>query len=393
MKRAKHQSNGKTPISIFLDLSKAFDTLNHDILLSKLKFYGINDTCLNWFKSYLYDRSQYVEIDHVKSSTNPISVGVPQGSILGPLLFNIYINDINKSTNFFSFIKYADDTNLLNSNSNKSVDINEELTKVYHWLCSNRLSLNISKTKYMIFHTKGKKTDNIFPIIQLQNTPILKVSEFNFLGVTLDEKLNWNSHIDKISCKVSRCIGMICKLKHFLPLHILKTLYTSLILPYFHYGILAWGMFSSRLFKFQKKAVRTVTNSKYNAHTDPLFKSLNLIKIDDIYILNILKFYFKHCHNLLPAFFQGFLFKQRSDLHNYDTRTKSKLNINKTKTKQSEYLLRNITAKIVNEAPDCIIDKIYTHSLQGFSYYIRRYYINSYNQVCTIDNCYTCMNT
>ena len=91
---------GNTPISIFLDLSKAFDTLNHDILLFKLKFYGINDTCLNWFKSYLYDRSQYVEIDHVKSSTNPISVGVPQGSILGLLLFNIYINDINKPPTF-----------------------------------------------------------------------------------------------------------------------------------------------------------------------------------------------------------------------------------------------------------------------------------------------------
>ena len=111
-----------------------------------------------------------------------------------------------------------------------------------------------------------------------------------------------------------------------------------------------------------------------------------------IYILNILKFYFKHCHNLLTAFFQGFIFNQRSDLHNYDTRTKSKLNINKTRSKQSENLLRNITAKIVNEAPDCIIDKIHTHSLHGFSYYIRRYYINSYNEVCTIDNCYICRN-
>ena len=242
----------------------------------------------------------------------------------------------------------------------------------------------------MIFHSKSKNINDIVPVIKLQNNPISKVSNFNFLGVTLNEKLNWNSHIDKISCKISRCLGMMYKLKHFLPQPILKMLYTSLILPHFHYGILAWGMFSTRLFKLQQKAVRMINNSKYNAHTDPLFKSLNLMKIDDIFKLNVFKFYFKYCHNQLPSFFQGFIFKHRSDFHSYNIRSKSTLNINKTRTKAAEVSLRNITAKIVNEAPNCVTDKIYTHSLQGFSFYIKQHYINLYDSICTVENCYIC---
>ena len=153
--------NGNTPIAFYLDLSKAFDTLDHKILLSKLKTYGLTELSLKWFCNYLSFRSQYTEINQIKSATIPISIGVPQGSILGPLLFIIYINDIQNLSKFFHFIKYADDTTLFNSMSKQNpydgTVINNELSKVFQWLSINRLSLNVMKTKFMIFHNKNKK--------------------------------------------------------------------------------------------------------------------------------------------------------------------------------------------------------------------------------------------
>ena len=185
---------GNTPIAIFLDLSKAFDTLNHDILLSKLKHYGLSPLSLKWFNDYLPNRFHYVELNHFKSAAVPIKIGVPQGSILGPLLFTIYINDIQFSSAFFNFIKYADDTNLFNS-LHDIVDldiINTELDKVYIWLATNRLSLNIGKTKFIIFHNKNKDIQQLDLAlnIKINNLPIERVNNFNIFGVSLDENLN-----------------------------------------------------------------------------------------------------------------------------------------------------------------------------------------------------------
>ena len=146
----------KYPFAIFMDLSKAFDTLDHSILLNKLNHYGIRNTELSWFQSYLTDRKQYVELNQVKSSLTTIVTGVPQGSILGPLLFLIYMNDIPCASSFFKLILYADDTSLLNSinislqlniiNPNLE-EINLELSKIYDWLAVNRLSLNVKKNQ------------------------------------------------------------------------------------------------------------------------------------------------------------------------------------------------------------------------------------------------------
>ena len=144
----------KYPLAIFMDLSKAFDTLDHSILLNKLSYYGIKNIELSWFESYLTNRQQYVEINKVKSSLDTIITGVPQGSILGPLLFLIYMNDVPSVGTFFDFILYADDTSLLNSLSISLqlniIDpnlktINEEINKIYDWLAVNMLSLNIKK--------------------------------------------------------------------------------------------------------------------------------------------------------------------------------------------------------------------------------------------------------
>ena len=142
-------------LAIFMDLSKAFDTLDHSILIKKLAHYGVKGTALEWFISYLTGRSRNVAIDRVSSSILTLSTGVPQGSILGPLLFLIYMNDVPYCTKYFNFILYADDT-ILNSTiqipSMSPININSELAKVYDWLAVNKLSLNVKKSKYIIFH-------------------------------------------------------------------------------------------------------------------------------------------------------------------------------------------------------------------------------------------------
>ena len=384
---------GNTPIGIFLDLSKAFDTLDHTILIQKLKYYGVSDNNLAWFVSYLENRKQYVEYENVSSETTGLRTGVPQGSILGPLLFIIYTNDIANASNFFETILYADDTTLLNPftgliATQSSRIINDELNKIHEWLVLNKLSLNVKKTKYMVFSTNKKKIES--PTIVLNNTEIERVSNFTFLGVTLDENLSWKSHINIIACKLSRTTGLLNKLKHTLPPYILKTLYNSLILPHLNYGILAWGKNCDRLLKLQKKAIRIITNSKYNSHTEPIFKKECLLKLRDLYELNILKMYFKFKQNELPAYLQTLVAKPRNEVHNYNTRNQSNLNINKTKHKFADNCLRSQLPIIINSTPSIIKDKFDTHSFNGFCNYAKHYIIENYENSCNVRNCYVC---
>jgi hypothetical protein len=387
---------GHTPLALFLDLSKAFDTLDHTILIQKLQFYGLKDTSLQWFQSYLQNRSHYVELDAtVKSKNIPLVTGVPQGSILGPLLFIIYVNDIQFSSKYFNFIIYADDTTLAKPlvNFNLEINANEintELKKILEWLSVNKLSLNIKKTKYIIFHgIRRTLPDNITPL-KINGSDIKRVTDFDFLGVILNEHLTWNNHLEKISKNVSRGLGIINKLRHYFPLYVLKILYFSLIQSHMINGILTWGFNTTKIFKLQKRAVRLITNNSYLSHSEPLFKSLNILKIDDLFYLTILKFYYNLKTHCLPHFFHSFDTSKRSNLHNYNTRNKNLLNTVKTRLKSTDNCLRVVLPKVVNSTNSLILDKVFTHSLSGFTTYIKQYLIEKYLMDCNIDNCYVC---
>ena len=214
---------GKIPLAIYLDLLKAFDTTDHSILINKLQYYGVTGMSLYWFQSYLSDRKQYVQYKDSNSSFSSITTGVPQGSILGPLLFIIYMNDISSVTKNFHFTLYADDTSLIepictftsgtNGNIEASQSINKELSLITDWLCLNKLSLNAKKTKMMLFHHRQRDISKIKLDLFINDTKIEKVNEFNFLGIMLDECMTWDSHINKIAGKISQVNGALSRLK------------------------------------------------------------------------------------------------------------------------------------------------------------------------------------
>ena len=415
--------NRQIPFAIFMDLSKAFDTLDHSILLTKLRHYGILNNELNWFSSYLTNRSQYVEINGITSELCTIQTGVPQGSILGPLLFLIYINDLHVATKFVS-IMFADDTNLLSSfcdfkmNDSENVsdvcdNINAELSKVFDWLCVNKLSLNVSKTKAMTFSFK-QRTILELPKLNINNIELENVNNLKFLGINIDKNLCWETHINYIANKLSRTNGTISRLKNILPTKILRMIYAALFQPYLTYGITAWGFASNssinRIFKLQKKVIRNVSKVRYNAHTSELFKKLNIAKFEDLLKINCIKFFYKHENNLLPKYFENFLRPQgnsysterpkrniRKPIRYADTDNINNLYFNKypvihTNTISSRHILKHnlINMLHTHTIPNKIYEKVYTHSFVGLVNYSKNYFISSYKTICTRQNCPSC---
>ena len=325
--------NNEYTIGIFVDLKKAFDTVNHNILLDKLNFYGICGTPLAWLASYLSNRQQYVQVHDHASSYMKIKCGVPQGSVLGPLLFLIYINDLFHSSKYLSFILFADDTSIFYRHKDIQTlinTVNSELCLVSSWFKANKLTLHPDKTKFILFHPSRKKVNLDEIHISINGAPLSRVDNTKFLGVIIHQNLTWKPHISAVKEKTSKVIGVMCKSRQYLPSNTLKTFYNSLFLPYINYCNIIWAStYDSHLeplFLLQKKAIRIITFSPPQTHTKPLFHKLNILPIHSIFKCQVACFVFSHMNNLLPASFSS-SFHFNFEYHDHFTR--SRLNLHK----------------------------------------------------------------
>ena len=290
---------------IFLDFAKAFDIVNHSILISKLEHYGIRGIALDWFKSYLFNREQCTEINNTLSNKGFIKCGVPQGSVLGPLLFLLYINDITATSKILKFYLFADDTSIFYSDKKDPETVNLlnlELKKVSDWLTANKLSLNIGKSCYLNFSLSSLNNNYTNIIINGEN--LKEKSTTKYLGVLIDNKLKWKDHITHVTNKLSKGIGLLAKLRHFVPKAALRNLYFSFIQPFIDYCSLNWaGTPTTNLDNLRtkiKKAVRVISFKKQTDHSLPLFQQLKILPLDQEIKLKQGKFMWKLENNLIP---------------------------------------------------------------------------------------------
>ena len=338
-------------IGVFLDLSKAFDTINHSTLLKQLQHYGVRGQALEWFRNYLTGRKQFVAYKNSNSITQEMECGVPQGSVLGPLLFIIYTNDLPNALRYCRCVLFADDTTLYYSSRDLATavrNITTDLENLTEWFKSNKLSLNIAKTNFMLFSKKHPKPNDDAINLSLANETINKVNSTKFLGMMIDDKLNWEVHLNYTKNKMSSGLYALNKSKHVLDQNHLRILYFSLIHPYLNYGSVLWGSaqqkYVHRLEIMQNKAMRVIQNLKYNSSAKPTYKKLKVLPIEQLCQQQLGKLMFMHHNSTLPPQIKK-IFTINNTVHHHNTRHSNDPHI-------PQHSTRMVVSSFIHKAPE-----------------------------------------
>ncbi len=376
------KDNDKATCAILLDLSKAFDSVNHDILLFKLYRYGIRGQAWLLLRSYLSNRKQFVYNDNVSSNLKDVEVGVPQGSVLGPLLFLLHINDLQNATKL-KVLNFADDTLLyttLDTGENVDRFINEELNNVDTWLKNNQLKLNLNKTKYMVFQPRLKKFKPLqnLKLYLNKDVEIERVYQYRYLGLIVDCDLNWKAHTKMLKNKLASAVGLLFGTRRYLNKKSLLLMMHTLFISHIQYGILCWARCGKTTLQAIKNlfdnAIKCVNFSE-DKNISKLYYKNNILQIDDLFKLELAKFMFKYKTNTLPNYFRS-LFTAVTNVHTHHTRaSKSNYFVPQKNSSTGLCSLGYLGTKNWNEIPQFIKEK---KSVYSFSHSYKNFLLKKY---------------
>jgi hypothetical protein len=295
--------NKNIVVAVFLDLKRAFETIDRQILIEKLQYqYNITGTVLEWFKSYLSNRKQKVKYGDILSDDILVEYGVPQGTVLGPLLFNLYVNDIVKHVKYCNISMFADDTMLYKSGKNIEniiTEINEDLMSIYHYLCSNSLSVNVNKSKYIIFQNRYSQSEinNIGMTVQINKIVLERVNEIKYLGVIFDHKLSFHSHIQYVLNKMSQKVYLLSRIGKNLNIYTRRLLYTTIVSPHLNYCSSVLFMLPAykvhEIQIVQNRAMRNILCCSRYTPINLMLKILKFLSVKQTLIFNTLITVFK----------------------------------------------------------------------------------------------------
>jgi hypothetical protein len=331
-------ANKNYVLGLFLDIKKAFDCVDLNILLHKLHHYGIRGHVLDWFKSCLLNRGQFTLINGHSSQTLTSKSGVPQGSVLGPLLFLIYINDIFKATGQSNIRLFADDSNMFVIANDLKVLFsiaNVTLRSIYQWLVCNKLTINLDKTNYMIFKPSTSINSAISKLnlsVNINNISLARTSSIKYLGVWLDENLSWDIHVAELLKKLKCLIGILYRKKYLLPMHCRKNIYFALAYSSLIYCIEVYGRAKKSVLNpliIKCNLLLRILQDKQRSHrVNDLYKSYDTLPVNLLYKLFVLKLMYRvvYCRGCLPNVIVS-LFNINDDFHSYNTRSRYEFNI------------------------------------------------------------------
>ena len=343
---------GNRAALVSLDLRKAFDTVNHGILLRKMELLGIRGVCHGLFKSYLEGRNQCVSLNNIKSSCLDLTCGVPQGSILGPTLFLLYINSVANLELRGKIRLYADDTIIAyfgDSVDDLNVDMKSDLVKIERWLINHKLSLNIEKSGYM-FVSSQRVLDQ--PSLDFGNNQLKYCHNIKYLGLLIDETLTWDEHINKLKNKLYAPVGILKRLSYSIPSHLLRSVYFSLIHSHLQYLAVLWYLTSKYLINpiktLQNRAIKNIYGLPLRYPTELLYRKYNIMSLEQIYKYQICTFVH---HNLHGTRHTNISMRLRNTVHNHGTRHQNDIDLLRASTKYGKNSVFYRGASVYNSVP------------------------------------------